>query len=168
MPGAAIVAGGDAAEVFDFLEEAFDEKKQSASLGIAVERVTTDNGSCYRSKAFNNACAALRLRHIFTKPYTPRTNGKAERFIQPSRREWAYARAYENSEQSARELAAPLQFASTARRDKRMRPHRPIGLGSEQPLETPRLERYRLVWNHEGFPFVANRDSRWPLVRRPA
>ena len=99
MPGAAIVASGNAAEVFDFLEEAFDEKKQSASLGIAVERVMTDNGSCYRSKAFHKVCAALGLRHIFTKPYTPRTNGKAERFIQTALREWACARSYCCSQQ---------------------------------------------------------------------
>jgi len=51
----------------------------------------TDNGSCYRSKTFARACRKLRLKHIRTQPYTPRTNGKAERFIQTSLREWAYA-----------------------------------------------------------------------------
>ena len=87
-----------------------DEKKQSAiaflhaaiayyaSLGITVTRVMTDNGSCYKSFAFKDACKALGLRHIRTKPYTPKTNGKAERFIQTSLREWAYARAYPTSE----------------------------------------------------------------------
>ena len=50
-------------------------------LGITIERVMTDNGSCYRSKAFNTLCKAMGIRHIYTKPYTPRTNGKAERFI---------------------------------------------------------------------------------------
>ena len=74
------------------------------SLGIAVLRVMTDNGSCYRSRAFAKACRRLKLKHIRTKPYTPRTNGKAERFIQTSLREWAYARAYLNSKQRAREL----------------------------------------------------------------
>jgi transposase InsO family protein len=54
----------------------------------------TDNGSCYRSKAFRDACRDLGLRHIRTRPYTPRTNGKAERFIQTALREWAYAQAY--------------------------------------------------------------------------
>jgi len=54
----------------------------------------TDNGSCYRSKMFRAACKRLGLRQIFTRPYTPKTNGKAERFIQTSLREWAYARAY--------------------------------------------------------------------------
>jgi transposase InsO family protein len=93
-----------------------DERKESAvtflkaavawyaRLGVTIERVMTDNGSCYRSKAFNKACSALSLRHIFTKPYTPRTNGKAERFIQSSLREWAYARAYANSDQRTDEL----------------------------------------------------------------
>jgi transposase InsO family protein len=87
------------------------EKKRSAtaflraaltyyeSLGIKVERVMTDNGSCYKSFAFRRACKRLGLRHIRTKPYTPKTNGKAERFIQTSLREWAYAYAYENSRQ---------------------------------------------------------------------
>lgn len=75
-----------------------------ASLGITIERVMTDNGSCYRSKAFEKACTALGMRHIFTKPYTPKTNGKAERFIQSSLREWAYAKAYETSDQRANEL----------------------------------------------------------------
>src|ERR1700730_8757997 len=73
-------------------------------LGIAVLRVMTDNGSCYRSRALAQACPRLKLKHIRTKPYTPRTNGKAERFIQTSLREWAYARAYLNSKQRAREL----------------------------------------------------------------
>jgi transposase InsO family protein len=51
-------------------------------LGVRIERVMTDNGSCYRSKTFRAACKRLGLRQVFTKPYTPRTNGKAERFIQ--------------------------------------------------------------------------------------
>jgi transposase InsO family protein len=75
-----------------------------ASLGVIVERVMTDNGSCYRSKAFAKACRRLGIKHIFTKPYTPRTNCKAERFIQTSLREWAYARAYLDSRQRAQEL----------------------------------------------------------------
>ncbi|MDP1837817.1 MAG: IS481 family transposase [Reyranella sp.] len=74
------------------------------SLGVIVERVMTDNGSCYRAGAFAKACRRLRIKHVRTKPYTPRTNGKAERFIQTSLREWAYARAYLNSKQRAQEL----------------------------------------------------------------
>jgi transposase InsO family protein len=70
------------------------------SLGITVERVMTDNGSCYKAFAFRRACKRLGLRHIRTKPYTPRTNGKAERFIQTALREWAY----DTSRQRADEL----------------------------------------------------------------
>jgi transposase InsO family protein len=97
-----------------------DEKKQSAvafltaalayyaSLGVTVARVMTDNGSCYRSEAFRKACAAAGLKHIRTKPYTPKTNGKAERFIQTALREWAYAQAYTTSDRRAAELPAWL------------------------------------------------------------
>ena len=75
-----------------------------ARLGVRVERVMTDNGSCYRSKSFRAACKRLGLRQIFTRPYTPKTNGKAERFIQTALREWAYAQAYQNSNQRTAEL----------------------------------------------------------------
>ena len=74
------------------------------SFGITVLRVMTDNGSCYRSRVFAKACRRLKLKHIRTKPYPPRTNGKAPRFIQTSLREWAYARAYLNSSQRAAKL----------------------------------------------------------------
>ncbi|EHR01036.1 transposase [Bradyrhizobium sp. WSM471] len=59
------------------------------TLGVNVARVMTDNGSCYQSFAFRDACRDLGIKHIRTKPYTPRTNGKAERFIQTALREWA-------------------------------------------------------------------------------
>jgi transposase InsO family protein len=75
-----------------------------ASLGVRVLRVMTDNGSCYTSKAFAKACKDLGLKHLRTKPYTPKTNGKAERFIQTTLREWAYARAYQTSDQRAQYL----------------------------------------------------------------
>jgi transposase InsO family protein len=115
-----------------------DEKKASAvaflkaavtyyaSLGITVERVMTDNGSCYRSRAFARACKRLGLQHIRTKPYTPKTNGKAERFIQTSLREWAYARAYNTSDERADELPRWLH---------RYNWHRPHGsIGSKPPI----------------------------------
>src|SRR3981189_1591196 len=60
-----------------------------AKLGVSVQRVMTDNGSCYKSRAFGRACKRLGLKHIRTRPYTPKTNGKAERFIQTALREWA-------------------------------------------------------------------------------
>ncbi len=65
--------------------------------GVSVERVMTDNGSAYRSHLFKSHVASAGLRHIRTRPYTPRTNGKAERFIQTSLREWAYLHAYQTS-----------------------------------------------------------------------
>ena len=76
------------------------------SLGVRVERVMTDNGSCYTSRAFAAACRTLGLRHIRTRPYSPKTNGKAERFIQTALREWAYAKPYQTSEHRAAQLPA--------------------------------------------------------------
>lgn len=70
-----------------------------ARLGVKVQRVMTDNGSAYRSKLFANGLREAGARHIRTRPYTPRTNGKAERFIQTSLREWAYAKTYASSQQ---------------------------------------------------------------------
>jgi transposase InsO family protein len=68
-----------------------------ADHGIEVERVMTDNGSPYISGAHRIACAELGLRHLRTQPYRPRTNGKAERFIQTLLRRWAYYRPYSSS-----------------------------------------------------------------------
>lgn len=115
-----------------------DEKKRSAvaflkealayyaSLGIKVERVMTDNGSCYKSFAFQRACKRLHLRHIRTKPYTPKTNGKVERFIQTSLREWAYAKAYQSSHDRQAELPSWLH---------RYNWHRPhAGIGDRTPI----------------------------------
>lgn len=73
--------------------------------GIAVERVMTDNGSAYRSRRFAKALRLLAIRHIFTRPYTPKTNGKAERFIQTLLREWAYGLAHPSS--AARNIDLP-------------------------------------------------------------
>lgn len=70
-----------------------------ASLGVRIDRVMTDNGSGYVSKAFRAACLELGIRHIRTRPYTPKTNGKVERLVQTSLREWAYAQPYESSGQ---------------------------------------------------------------------
>jgi len=129
-----------------------DEKKESAvaflkaavayylSLGVTVTRVMTDNGSCYRSKAFRNACRDLGLKHIRTRPYTPKTNGKAERFIQTALREWAYAQAYLNSEHRARELPIWLH---------RYNWHRPHGsLKSKPPISRLHIDRDNLLRLH--------------------
>ena len=68
-----------------------------AARAVEVERVMTDNGSCYRAKQFRDAVAEFGARHIYTRPYTPKTNGKAERFIQTLINEWAYGVAYPSS-----------------------------------------------------------------------
>ena len=129
-----------------------DERKESAitflkaavayyeSLGVKVERVMTDNGSCYRSRAFRKACKRLGLRHIFTRPYTPKTNGKAERFIQTSLREWAYARAYNTSNERTAELPRWLH---------RYNWHRPHGgIGSKPPISRLGLTENNLLRLH--------------------
>ena len=67
--------------------------------GIKIKSILTDNGSSYRSKLFAEACAKLHLKHLFTRPYRPQTNGKAERFIQTLTREWAYGCCFQNSDQ---------------------------------------------------------------------
>ena len=111
-----------------------------ASLGIKVQRVMTDNGSCYRSKAFRAACKRLGLRQIFTRPYTPQTNGKAERFIQTSLREWAYARAYNTSDERTAELPRWLH---------RYNWHRPHGsIGSKPPISRLKLTGNNLLRRH--------------------
>jgi transposase InsO family protein len=111
-----------------------------ASLGVIVTRVMTDNGSCYRSKDFREACGDLGLKHIRTRPYTPKTNGKAERFIQTALREWAYAQAYPNSERRAVELPIWLH---------RYNWHRPHGsLKSKPPITRLALKKDNLLRLH--------------------
>jgi transposase InsO family protein len=76
--------------------------------GMRVERVMSDNGSCYRSRDHAAACRELGLRHLRTRPYRPRTNGKAERFIQTLQNDWAYGRVYASSAERAAQLGAWL------------------------------------------------------------
>ena len=116
-----------------------DERKESvtaflkrsvtwyADQGIVIERVMTDRGSGYRSKLFNDACKALGIRHIYTRPYTPKTNGKVERFIQTFTRKWAYAAPYRTSNHRARALPGWLNHYN------RRRPHH--GLGGQTPWQ---------------------------------
>ena len=66
-------------------------------MGVTVQRLLTDNGPAFRSRNFAAACKALGVRHRFTRPYRPQTNGKAERFIQSALREWAYGFTYQHS-----------------------------------------------------------------------
>jgi transposase InsO family protein len=81
-----------------------------ADKGITVERLLTDNGSCYRANQFANLCQQLSLKHSKTRPYRPRTNGKAERFIQTLQREWAYAFTFHSSTERSDLLPRYLHF----------------------------------------------------------
>ena len=85
------------------------------SHGVAVQRVMTDNGSAYRSRLFAEALARAEARHVRTRPYTPRTNGEAERYIQTSLREWAYARPYASSDQRTAAIGPWTDTYNTAR-----------------------------------------------------
>src|SRR6202522_3683410 len=107
------------------------------SLGVKVERVMTDNGSSFRSRPYAKALRRLRVKHLRTKPYTPKTNGKAERFVQTSLREWAYARAYDTSQQRAAELPIWLH---------RYNWHRPHGgIGAKPPISRIALTKDNLL-----------------------
>jgi transposase InsO family protein len=88
-----------------------------AQHGITVRALLTDNGSSYRSHHFRRECHQLGLQHRRTRPYTPRTNGKAERFIQTALREWVYAQHWDNSDQRDAQLPAWLHYYN------RLRPH---------------------------------------------
>jgi transposase InsO family protein len=92
-----------------------------AEHGITVKEVMTDNGSAYRSHDWAKACTDLRVRHLRTRPYRPRTNGKAERFIQTLLREWAYGRLWQSSQARRRGLASWLRYYNTKR------PHGSLG-----------------------------------------
>ena len=92
-----------------------------AALGVRIERLLTDNGPAYRSRLFAKTCQALGIKHSFTRPYRPQTNGKAERFIQTCLREWAYVRSYDNSAERTSLLPAFLNFYNARR------PHSALG-----------------------------------------
>jgi len=83
--------------------------------GIAVQRVMTDNGAAYVSALHALACRALGLRHLRTRPYRPRTNGKAERFIKTLLGGWAYSATYHSSTQRTAALDAWLDWYNTRR-----------------------------------------------------
>ncbi len=106
--------------------------------GIRVQSVMTDNGSCYVSKRFNRALAELGLTHLYTPPYRPQPNGKAERFIQTMLREWAYARSYRTSNQRTKALPKWLRFYN------QHRPH--SALGHQPPQVRLRRDREQPAW----------------------
>ena len=115
--------------------EVLDDEKASTAVGFLrralvffarhgithVERVMTDNGSAYRAHQHRLACQRLAIKHLFTRPYRPRTNGKAERFIQTLTREWAKARLYANSAERTSTLDAWLNHYNYTR------PHGSLG-----------------------------------------
>ncbi len=103
--------------------------------GVRVESVMSDNGSCYVSRKFKTACQKLQLRHLRTRPYRPRTNGKAERFIQTLLREWAYKRPYATSTQRADRLPRYLNRYNLRRPHAALNKRTPAQRLSEQPLE---------------------------------
>jgi transposase InsO family protein len=98
-----------------------------AAFGIRVERLMTDNGNAYRSAIHALACKTLGIKHLRTRPYRPRTNGKAERFIRTMLGGWAYGAVYRDSDERRRALTGWLDFYN------HRRPHR--SLGRQAPIE---------------------------------
>jgi transposase InsO family protein len=107
-----------------FLEDAITWYRR---LGIPVQGTLTDNGSCYRSREFAKVCLRFRVRHLFTKPYRPQTNGKAERFIQTLLREWAYSRPYRNSAIRRQKLPEWIRFYNRQRSHASLKGRSPYG-----------------------------------------
>ncbi len=125
------------ASVLHFLDAA---RTYYARLGIRFRAVLTDNGVSYRSHAFADRCRQLGLKHRRTRPYTPRTNGKAERFIQTALREWVYARTCQNSAQREQQLARWIHEYNWHR------PHASLNLAT--PISRAGLDQNNLLSLH--------------------
>jgi transposase InsO family protein len=125
------------ASVLAFLDAAL---AYYARLGIHFKALLTDNGASYRSYAFAGRIKQLGLKHRRTRPYTPRTNGKAERFIQTALREWAYARSYQNSAERENNLAPWIHQYNWHR------PHASLGLSP--PISRAGLDDNTLLRHH--------------------
>ncbi|ETH56455.1 transposase, IS481 family [Bordetella pertussis I002] len=111
-------------------------------LGVTIQRLLTDNGSAFRSRAFAALCHELGIKHRFTRPYRPQTNGKAERFIQSALREWAYAHTYQNSQHRADAMKSWLHhynWASTPPRHRARCTHLQTQPGRIQPIDSSHL-----------------------------
>ena len=118
----------------------FNALRYFRSLGVLVHRLMTDNGTGFRSFRYAKALRLLKIRHLRTKPYTPRTNGKAERFVQTSLREWAYARTYATSDERKDELPRWLHQYNW---------HRPHGgIKNQTPVSRLRLTQNNLLRLH--------------------
>jgi transposase InsO family protein len=115
-------------------------RQHFARFGFSIQRVLTDNGPCYRSSPFGQALRQHNIKHRFTRPYTPRTNGKAERFIQTALREWAYARTYQDSAQRESQLHLWLHDYNFHR------PHASLNLNT--PASRAGLNRNNLLTLH--------------------
>ncbi len=110
------------------------------SLGVTVTQVLTDNGSVFRNKRFAKASKRLGVRHTFTRPYRPQTNGKAERFIQSALREWAYGIPYNDSSE---------RTAMLKRWNHHYNWHRPhLGIGGLAPASRLPQSRNNLLQLH--------------------
>ena len=105
-----------------------------AANGILIRRVLTDNGAGYRSHAWRRACNQLGIRHLRTRPYTPRTNGKAEAFIRILQREWAYAYVYPSSHHRSRALPGWLRWYNKQRPHGSLQGRPPISRVSQAPV----------------------------------
>jgi transposase InsO family protein len=115
---AELLPGQDASSCARFLEHAAAWYREQ---GVVVERVLTDNAKAYHARAWIEATRRLGIERRYTRVYRPRTNGKAERFIQTLLREWAYARSYRSSSLRTRALPGYLRWY------KRRRPHSSLG-----------------------------------------
>jgi transposase InsO family protein len=120
---AELLAGQDAESCARFLERASAWYRDQ---GVVVERVLTDNAKAYHSRAWLDVTRRLEIERRYTRVYRPRTNGKAERFIQTLLSEWAYARSYPSSSRRARVLGGYLRWYN------RRRPH--SSLGARPPI----------------------------------
>lgn len=110
------------------------------SLGAIPKALLTDNGSAFRSRSFSRVCMELQLKHRYTRPYRPQTNGKAERFIQSALREWAYGFVYKNSDERADMLHQWNHHYNWHR------PHQ--GIGGKAPMSRLSASRNNLLQLH--------------------
>ena len=123
---------------------------------MKIEQVMTDNGAAYRSRRFAKLLRRLGIGHIRTRPYTPRTNGKAERFIQTLLREWAYAYIYPSSDHRARELQ-PWMYHYNFHRPHSATSHRP-------PITRLGFDGYNVLRNYSygaAALSLGNKDATW-------
>ena len=127
---AEVVPAENAVFAAAFLERAL---RWFARLGIRCHRILSDNAKCYGSRAFTAVCQKHGVRQSFTRPYTPKTNGKAERFIQTLKRRWAYRHPYRTSALRAASLRPWVDHYN------QQRPHR--ALGKRTPMDRLRMAR---------------------------